>query len=80
MEQGHEKKLKEFIGDLVCPKAFKCCTEGLENLCKAEELGPDLLLECIEDNPPACLFALHFGDRYYCECPLRIYISEKLKK
>jgi hypothetical protein len=80
MEQDLEKELKKIIGDLECPKGFKCCTEGLEKLCKAKKLGPDLLLECLEESPSACQFSLHFGDRYYCECPLRIYIAEKLKK
>jgi len=80
MEQDYEKLLRETIGDLECPRGFKCITEGLEKLCEAEELGPDLLVECLEENPSACLFSLHFGNRYYCECPLRIYICKKLKK
>jgi hypothetical protein len=80
MEHDLEKKLKEIIGELECPKGFKCCTEGLEKLCKAEELGPELLLACLEEDPTACPFSLHFGTRYYCECPLRVYIALKMKK
>jgi hypothetical protein len=80
MEQDLEKKINEIIDAFECPKGFSCCTEGLEKLCEAEELGPDLLLECLEENPSACSFSLHFGDRYYCECPLRIYIAKKLQK
>ena len=80
MEQDLEKKINEIIENFKCPKGFSCCTEGLEKLCKAEELGPDLLLECLEENPTSCSFSLHFDSRYYCECPLRIYIANKLKK
>ncbi len=80
MEQDHEKELREAAGDLECPKDFKCCTEGLENLCKAREIGLELYLECLEENAFACPFSVHFGDSYYCECPLRIYIAKKLKK
>lgn len=80
MEQDHEKKLKQLIGDLKCPKDFKCCAEGLEKLCKVEELGPELLFACLEEDPSACPFSLHFGARHYCECPLRVYIAVKMKK
>lgn len=80
MQQDLEKPLREAISDLVCPKDFKCCTEGLENLCKARDIGIQLYLECLEQNPFECTFSVHFGRKYYCECPLRVYIAKKLKK
>jgi hypothetical protein len=47
MEPDLEKKLREVIGDLECPKDFKCCVEGLEKLCKAKDIG----LDCLKTNP-----------------------------
>jgi hypothetical protein len=32
MEQDLEKKINEIVEKFACPKGFKCCTEGLENL------------------------------------------------
>jgi len=81
MQQDHEKELREIIGDLECPKGFSCCTDGLENLCKAEDVGMESYLACLEERPFECKFSVSFfGDRYYCECPLRVYIAKKLKK
>ncbi len=80
MEQDHQKELQELIGDLVCPKDFKCCTEGLEHLCKAREIGLETFLECLEEHPLECPFSVHFDDLYLCECPLRVYIAKELKK
>ena len=80
MEQDLEKELRKAIGDLECPKAFKCCTEGLENISKVRDIGLGSYLECLEENAFACPFSVYFGDSYYCECPLRVYIAKKLKK
>ena len=80
MEQYIEKELKEVIGDLTCRKNFKCCTEGLETLCKAQDVGLETFLECLEEHPPDCPFSLSFGDMFLCECPLRGYIAKKSGK
>ena len=80
MQQDHEKELKDIMGGLACPKNFKCCTEGLENLCKAIDVGLESHIECLEQNSFECPFTVTFGGLYYCRCPLRIYIAKKLKK
>lgn len=80
MEQDLERKLKETIGDLKCPKDFQCCTQGLEKLCQAEDIGMETFLKCLEEHPLDCIFAFPFGDSYFCSCPLRVHIAKKLKK
>ena len=80
MEQELEKELEEIIGGFTCPKDFKCYKSGLENLCKARDIGLDTFLECLEEPPQKCLFTISHGGAYYCECPLRVYIAKKLKK
>jgi hypothetical protein len=80
MEPELEKKLREVIGDLECPKDFKCCVEGFENLCKAEDIGLDSHLKCLEEHPVNCPFSVSFGRSYFCRCPLRVYIAKILKK
>ena len=78
MQKDVENKIEEFVGKLGCPKGFRCCTEGLEGLCKAQDVG--LATECLEENPFECPFSVPFGGLYYCECPLRVYIAKELKK
>ena len=80
MEEEHRRKIEKIIGQLQCPKDFKCTDFGFENLCKARDFGIDDFLECLEDNPSRCSFAFHFGNTYFCQCPLRVYLAKKLKK
>jgi hypothetical protein len=80
MEQDHEKELKEIMAGLACPKDFKCYRHGFENLCKAQDVGLETFLECLEEHPYDCPLSVSFGGLYYCRCPLRVYISKKLKK
>ncbi len=80
MEQELEKKLKEAIDDLKCPKDLKCCAEGLEKLCQAQDIGMDMFLNCLEEHPLECMFAFPFGDSHFCSCALRVYIAKKLNK
>jgi hypothetical protein len=80
MEQNHQKAIEEIIGQLDCSKDFKCYTSGFENLCKAQEVGLETFLECLEEDPYECPFSLSFAGMFLCECPLRVYIAKKLKK
>jgi hypothetical protein len=78
MEGEDKKEILEIIGELKCPKHFKCYKSGFENLCKARDVGIESFLECLEDVPLDCKFSISFGRAYYCQCPLRVYISKKL--
>jgi hypothetical protein len=80
MRQELEKRLRKAIGDLHCPKNFKCHVRGFENICKAQDTGLETFLECLEERPNDCPFSLSFGGMFLCECPLRVYIGKKLKK
>lgn len=74
------KAIEEIIGEMKCPKYLKCYKLGFKNLCKAQDIGIDTFLECLEENPQDCKFSLSFGFGYFCKCPLRIYIIKELKK
>jgi len=75
-----EKGIAEIVGELQCPKDFKCYRSGFKNLCKAKDLGMNTFLQCLEESPRNCPFAFDFGSTYFCKCPLRVYIAKKLKK
>jgi len=81
MDEKQEKQIKEIINGLQCPKDFVCYTSGQKRLCKAEDIGLDSYLVCLEKHPKECkFFAVVFGDKHICQCPLRVYIAKKMKK
>jgi hypothetical protein len=80
MNDENRKKIREIMGEMDCPKNFRCGDSGFERLCKAKDYGLDKYLECLEDNPKLCKFSFPFGNAHFCQCPLRVYISKKLKK
>ncbi|MEE8553065.1 MAG: hypothetical protein V3S72_07170, partial [Desulfobacterales bacterium] len=61
-------------------KNFKCAESGFEDLCKAKDVGLDSYLKCLESNPSICNFALSFGYKHFCQCPLRVFLAKKLSK
>jgi hypothetical protein len=79
-EQNHKEKVAEILDGLQCPKDFECYTSGQERLCKAEDIGLETFLVCLEKNPAACRFSVVFGGMHFCQCPLRVYIARKLNK
>ena len=80
MKQDYMRIIEDIIDGIKCPKDFKCCETGFENLCKAKDFGLSEFLECLEKKPEGCKFSVSYGSWYLCQCPLRIYIAKKLKK
>ena len=80
MEQDHDKALKEIMGGIECHKDFTCYKSGFEDLCKAQDIGLESYIECLEKHPFECKFSLSYGGLYYCSCPMRIYIARNLNK
>jgi len=80
MEQDHKRQIEKILDEMKCRKGITCYKSGLENICKAKDIGLDSFLECPEKNPQECKFSLPFGYSYLCTCPLGLYIAKKLKK
>jgi hypothetical protein len=80
MQEDYKKEIEELIGQIQCQKGFECYKSGLDVLCKAKDIGLELVLECLEEGPAWCKFSFSYGDSYFCECPLRVFILKKLKK
>jgi hypothetical protein len=79
MKKEDKKRIEEIIAGMQCPKNFKCSKGGFKDLCKATDIGLDNYLDCLEKKPANCPFALSFGLRHFCQCPLRVYLAKKLK-
>ena len=80
MKKRHREAIEEIMSTIKCPKDFICYRSGFEKLCKAKDIGMESFLECLEDKPIKCHLTLYVNDVLYCQCPLRVFISKKLKK
>ena len=80
IDPKQKEEIGKIIADFKCPKDFKCYKSGLENLCKAKNIGLERHIDCLEKAPYNCMFAVLFGSRYFCSCPMRVYIAKKLEK
>jgi hypothetical protein len=79
MDDNVKKELDKIKKNVNCLKAFKCLQGDLKYICKAEDVGLEAHLKCLESNS-SCPFAVQVAEEFYCTCPIRIYISKKLKK
>jgi len=81
MEHQISKELESIKEKIICHKDFRCITSDLISLCEAQDIGAESTLECLDENPDECKFSFAFyGYSYLCECPIRVFISKKLKK
>ena len=82
MEIGTETKrqIEEIISTIECQKDFECYKSGFQNLTKVKSFEPQDLVECLGENPQQCQFSFPFGNGYFCKCPVRAYIAQKLGK
>ncbi len=78
MDKEHEKYIEEHMNE--CPEGCKCHDQGIENLCKAEDVGLHTFVECLEEDPYGCQFSMYLAGAHYCKCSVRVYIAKKLKK
>ena len=78
MKKDVTNKIKEIIGDLNCPKNFKCAKHGFKHLCKGKDAGLDNFLECLDEDASNCAFSVSYGKSCYCKCPLRVYPAKEL--
>ena len=79
MKAEVSKKIEKIMAGMKCPKDFRCAESGFERLCKAEDIELDNHLLCLEDNPFQCNFSVVVETKHFCTCPLRVYLSKKLK-
>jgi len=80
MVRQRKPKLEEIIDGLQCPINFRCYRSKYKDICNAKDIGMESFLVCLEKNPSKCKFSFSFGFKYFCKCPLRIFIAKELKR
>lgn len=78
------EEIKNYIAQIKdsvnCQKDFKCLKSDFKDTCKARRSDDGGQLECLEENPMDCKFAVLRSDLFFCQCPVRKYVAEKLKE
>jgi hypothetical protein len=78
--QKNHEDIENIIRGMDCAKGFQCYKSGFNNLCHVKDIGMESFVECLESKPKECKFSFPFGLSHLCQCPLRIYLSKKIKK
>ena len=79
-ELDYENEIEQIIRESNCHQDFICYRSGYGNLCKAEDIGLESFLECLEESPEECPFSLSYGNVHFCHCRVRFYIAKNLRK
>jgi hypothetical protein len=79
-ETDFQKRIEDMMRTFQCPKGYECYTSGFTKLCRAKDIGLESFVACLCKDPLACKFAIHFGELFFCQCPLRVCICKKLRK
>ena len=80
LTEQQQEKITEIMALTECQKDFRCYKSGLDNLCKATDIGTKGYVNCFQENQISCEFIIAYGDGFFCRCPLRIYIAKNLGK
>ena len=80
LSQGTISEVEQIIDTFECPLDFRCYKSDFEELCNAIIIGNGKLVECTDEMAANCKFSYPFGDGYFCNCPLRVYVAKTLKK
>jgi len=65
----------------IYKKELEEIMSGLKSLCKAKKFDVYESLMCLNDEEAhKCLFSVRYAYKYFCQCPLRNYIAEKVGK
>ena len=73
-----EKHIEETISKTKCLKDFKCYKPGFKDLPKVKIMGSKTLIECFEENAEECEYSFHFGNSFFCKCPVLSHILKNL--
>jgi hypothetical protein len=79
MEKAVLQQVSEIRKRMKCCKAFQCAESGFKRLCQAKDVGLRRHLLCLEIGAASCDFSLFVEKKYYCACPLRVYLIRNLQ-
>jgi hypothetical protein len=78
METEHTQEIQEIIRE--CSPGCKCHGQEYGELCKARDIGLETFVECLDERPFECPYAISYGRISYCSCPPRVKIAQMFEK
>ena len=80
MQSNSPNKAETMTGDLNCGRDCHCHKAGDGVLCKAEDIGLETFLVCLERNSRECDFSIGFGNLFFCSSAIRISVAKASKE
>ncbi len=62
---------------MSCEKDFECSKLGSDNSCEVVLKEDGLVLEVFGSPPKECKFLRQNGFRFFCDCPINLYVTKK---
>ncbi len=72
--EDQSKKIEEIKKNMKCKWKFKCEDDSL--FCKIKDIGMNSFLVCLDSKVDLCKYSIHFGNSYFCSCPLKFYLNK----
>ena len=79
IEYNNKEEIEKIRGSMECPNDFECLQTGQCPHCKANGFKLETSVE-IDGNGRPCRFLSSYGDTYFCNCPLNVYLTKNVAK
>jgi len=75
-----EQEIHKIMASITCPKSFRCCDSGFEDLPPVKVYKGANVVQCQQAGRHNCPTSSEFhGDIVFCRCPLRNYLALHLE-
>jgi hypothetical protein len=78
LTEEQKQRIEELLQECECGEDCKCHRSGFEDICKASDIGLECFVECQEEDANFRPNSFSFGYRYFCKCPLRVYLAKEI--
>ena len=75
IEHDYQKQIEKIMGRMECPNDFNCLQTGQCLHCKVKGFKLENAVE-VDGNGRSCKFLSSYGDTYFCNCPLNVYLTK----
>jgi hypothetical protein len=85
LNQGHKKGIETIILRMECKRHFECYKSEFEKYYQSSLIANKKLpggcgVECVRPEQKRCKFNSSVGAKFFCTCPLRVYVAKNRDK
>ena len=79
--EENRREIERVIAETVlCKRDLACYNSNFQDVAKGTVINGGQAVECLEKGAKTCNYSIPFGLSYFCNCPMRQYIAQKLNK